>query len=125
MLIETGTNVVEDDSRTCVRRLRKTTRGLRPLRQVLILASMTLYKYNVMKKAVARQATVFTAVLVPRVNAPEIRTSYFVCRRHISVLVLMSEHVKLLVNRYLPVAKKLMSEEKLPSGKKRIDACTA
>jgi hypothetical protein len=81
-MLETGTNVAEAGTRTCGRRLRKTTRGHRPLSKVLILAAMTVYKYNVLKKAVVQQR-LFTAVLVRRVNAPEIRTSYCVCSRHI------------------------------------------
>jgi hypothetical protein len=38
--------------------------------------------------------------------------------------VLMLQHVKLLVDRYLPVAIKLMSEEKPPSGGKRDNTYT-
>jgi hypothetical protein len=54
-MLETGTNVAETVTRTCDRRLGKTTRGLRPLSKVLILAAMTVYKYNVLKKAGAAE----------------------------------------------------------------------
>lgn len=69
---------------------------------ILVLTLKGMLLHNVPKQAnvtlSGRQALVCTP-LVPRVNAPKIRATYFVRRPHIAILLLMlragNEHVRL------------------------------